>query len=202
MKWLSVLSLPILICLLLSCGSPARVHRTDQETAMNTVEDGSSNSTSAADLQRLAIAALSQILRNAASGRYSNVRRGSGNSICGTVILDGAAGTGIGQRFFVIAPAGQPFLSATAGINFSDPLDSFVDAYIRWCASPDELQTLQGNMLNLATEIPDPPDAEQPAEPPPLPAQEPVSRWPSSRSPAHRPSNDSDFFNEVRRIDR
>jgi hypothetical protein len=46
---------------------------------------------------------------------------------------------------------------------FDDPADPFPDLYIRWCATPEEMQTI-GPAIARTAEVPPPPPVELPPE--------------------------------------
>jgi len=187
---------------LTGCGSAVPTHRTDPDSTVAANENSTTSSPPAAELQRRAIEALRQVLPDQASVRYSNVRSGSGNSVCGAVTLTRTGSADAPQRLFVITPGGGAILSTAASVNFADPLDTFVDAYIRWCATPEELLAVQENLQFSVTERPAESDAGMPPQQSGVPLPEPVSRWPTSPPPEESSKADSDFYNEVRRIDR
>lgn len=136
MRWL------VLFLLLSGCGS-----RSDDAPG------GDSAGADAAAAQRLAqelsaqgeaglrrrLESLSAILTDPA---YRNVRNGPMGAVCGEVDTKEGSGRRSGFKPFVIAPDGFPLISTTPEIMFDDPSDMFPDAYIRWCASPEEMERI------------------------------------------------------------
>ena len=131
-----------------------------------------------------------------AKARYRNVRPGIGGGACGEV------STPVGKaqgpfRPFVITREGVAVINATPAISFRDPTDVFPDLYMRWCATPEELQGLApelsrgpldealeaSNLANATASIVEPPAlpeappavADPPA--PPAPAAEKIDRF-------------------------
>ena len=147
-----------------------------------------------AKLQEAVRRAMAAALPGAASARYQNIRAGVGGAVCGDVA------TGPGPfRPFVITPDTLAVVAPGPAIAFDDPSDFFADAWIRWCATPEELERI-GPQLRQAAARPAAP-AEEPASPPPLdlPPPEPAPRpAPKPKPPADPPRIDS-FFNSVQR---
>jgi hypothetical protein len=146
----------------------------------------------AAQNQQRASQALAAILVDPESARYSEVRAGAAGSVCGLVDAKQADGKHGGPRPFVVTPEGVAVISTTPQVMFADPEDIFPDFYIRWCASPEELQGIGPRIasgpapdVNLAEDLTSiidaavpPPAAEPPVTetakaPPPPPAQAP-----------------------------
>jgi hypothetical protein len=150
----------------------------------------------AARLRALVARAMPAVLPGAKDARYRNVRAGTGGSACGEVAAKGANVF----RPFVVTPEGVAVVGGTPRIAFEDPTDFLADAYIRWCATPEELAHIApqlkgapaGATLNEVTAAAPPPALAEPApETPPAPAPKAAP----SR-PAPPPEIDS-FFNSV-----
>ena len=151
-----------------------------------------------ARLQDIVRRAMASALPDAAGARYRNLRAGVGGAACGDV----AAGTGP-FRPFVVTPDTLAVIASGPAIAFDDPSDFFADAWIRWCATPEELERLGPQLRSAAGRAP--PDAAASA-PPPLdlpppdpagPALRPAPK-PPAKAPAEPPRIDS-FFNSVQR---
>lgn len=148
---------------------------------------------------------------------YRQVRSGPMGAVCGEVDTKLRDGARTGFRPFVIAPDGFPLISTTARINYDDPEDMFPDAYIRWCASPDEMERIaalverrqMGAAAGTPGDVPDPaldpaliPDVPSAAPPivaeaaPPPAMVAPAPRAPDTRAtpPARSDSSDEDSF--------
>ena len=145
-------------------------------------------------LQDLIRRAMVSALPDAEGARYRNLRPGVGGAACGEVATAGPF------RPFVVTPDSLAVIASGPAIAFDDPSDFFADAWIRWCATPEELAKL-GPQLRQAAERP-PVDAElPPAAEPPVdiagPAPPPRSP-PKAKAPTEPPRIDS-FFNSVQR---
>lgn len=108
---------------------------------------------SPAQLQARAAAAIGPI---ATDPRFSEIRGGALNAVCGKVDSKLPNGQYAGFRPFVVTPEGVAVISATPTINFDDPADPFPDLYIRWCATPEEMQTI-GPAVARSAAVPPPP---------------------------------------------
>ena len=158
-----------------------------------------------ARLQALIDETMPAALANAKDAQYRNVRAGAGGAVCGEV-------SSANQPFlpFVITPAKIALVGSTPQIQFADPSDLLADAYVRWCATPEELSRI-GPQLHQAVSdpanitmsqvtvappppLPEAPDgAETPAAAPPPAAKAPAK-------PAPPPPQDIDsFMNSVAR---
>lgn len=151
-----------------------------------------------AQLQAMVKRAMAAVLPDAKAARYRNLHAGTGGAACGEV----SAGS-TPFRPFVVTPNAIAVVAATSAIAFEDPSDIFADAWIRWCATPDDLRRLgpvlqQAAASNVIETIPNPeiPPPGEPALPPPTPADTPPPR--AAAQPAPRPEIDS-FFNSVQR---
>ncbi|QAY76364.1 hypothetical protein [Sphingosinicella sp. BN140058] len=152
-----------------------------------------------AQLQAMVKQAMATVLPDAKAARYRNLHAGTGGAACGEVAAGSTA-----FRPFVVTPNAIAVVAATPAIAFEDPSDIFADAWIRWCATPDDLRRLgpvlqQAAASNVIETIPNPeiPPPGEPALPPPTPAdtQPPPA---AVAQPAPRPEIDS-FFNSVKR---
>jgi len=139
---------------------------------------------SAANVQALIDKGMPAVLPDAKSAQYRGVHAGAGGAACGEV----SGRTTHGFVPFVVTPAGVAVVGTSAKIAYEDPSDFLADAWIRWCATPDELRNVASVVQkakpdalgNLAAPIPDtpgtalPPAAPEPAPkagPPPPPPQ-------------------------------
>jgi hypothetical protein len=184
------------------------------EAGMSEMEGNDENP---AQLQARAVAALSSELPDPQSARYANVRKGAGEAICGDVDAKGVDGEYSGYRPFVVSPEGVAVVSRTRTVMFNDPGDLFPDAYIRWCAPPEELNSLGARVaggdpaltkpigeevLNIAPTPEDTLLAEQPAPAvpvvPPPPRPEPPAEVVPPASKENGVQEDS-FFKAVKR---
>src|SRR3954469_15689526 len=154
-------SWPILL-LLAGCGSKSGVDANNAADAippdlMPNMEAVEANS--AAHAQDLIDRALPVVLPDAKSAQYRNVRAGAGGSACGEV----SGKTTHGFVPFVVTPAGVGILGTGPRIAYEDPSDFLADAWIRWCATPEELQKVSATIQkakpdalgNVAAPIPD-----------------------------------------------
>lgn len=105
-----------------------------------------------AQLQAKAETALAGITKEP---RFADLRGGPLNSVCGQVDSKLPNGKYAGFRPFLVTPEGVAVISAAPRIMFDDPADPFPDLYIRWCATPDEMQTI-GPMIARSAEVPPP----------------------------------------------
>ncbi|MEA3040038.1 MAG: hypothetical protein QOE79_2551 [Sphingomonadales bacterium] len=159
-----------------------------------------------ARLQALIDETMPAVLGNAKDAQYRNVRAGTGGAVCGEV-------SSANQPFlpFVITPAKIALVGSSPQIQFADPSDLLADAYVRWCATPQELDRI-GPQLHQA--VSDPANitmsqvtAAAPPMPPPPPdgaeapaAAPPPAAKPAPARPAPPPAQDIDsFMNSVAR---
>ena len=157
----------------------------------------------AAQNQQRASQALAVILVDPESARYSEVRAGTGGSVCGRVDAKQADGKYSGPRPFVVTPEGVAVISATGRVMFEDPEDLFPDFYIRWCASPEELRGLGPRIasnpmpdLNLAEDLTAIVEAEVPL---PVTEPQPAETAKAPSSPSQTPPEDDSFSRAVLR---
>lgn len=174
---------------------------------------------SPAQLQARAEAAIGAIAKDP---RFSEIRGGPLNAVCGKVDSKLPNGKYAGPRPFVVTPEGVAVISVTPSIMFDDPTDPFPDLYIRWCATPEEMQTI-GPAIARTAEAPPPPPAELPPEtidpvptgnwgvvpgaaPPPAPkAAEPAPAAPKEKTPPppvkRQPGDEDSFMKSVIRAE-
>jgi hypothetical protein len=162
-----------------------------------------------ARLQELIARAMPAVLPDAAKARYRDIRAGVGGAACGEVATPGPGGAEGPFRPFVVTPQAVAVVGTGPTIAFDDPSDFLADAWIRWCASPEELQRLAPELKRaaavpapIAEPAPEPDPLAGPAvatEPAPPPAP-PPAREPAKRPPPPPPQIDS-FLNSVQRKD-
>jgi hypothetical protein len=168
--------------------------------------------------QQLQARAASAVGTIAEDPRFAEIRAGVSNSVCGQVDAKLPNGKYAGLRPFLVTPEGVAVISAGPRIMFDDPADPFPDLYIRWCATPQEMQTI-GPMVAQTAEVSPPEDL--PAEtidpvpdgnwgvvpdamPPPAsvktpPAAPPVAaiKAPAAAAPIRQPGDEDSFFKSV-----
>ncbi|MEA3062162.1 MAG: hypothetical protein QOJ94_1943 [Sphingomonadales bacterium] len=157
-----------------------------------------------ARLQALIDETMPAALGNVRGAQYRNVRAGAGGAVCGEV-------SSANQPFlpFVITPAKIALVGSTPQIQFADPSDLLADAYVRWCATPEELDRI-GPQLHQA--VSDPANitmsqvtaaAPPPVPPPPGGAEPPAAAPPpAAKAAPARPAPPQDidsFMNSVAR---
>jgi hypothetical protein len=208
MRWLAAL------LLLAGCGSKSDDAGQGGETpAAPDAGIGGAASLTPAQLQGKAAAALAGITKDP---RFGDLRAGPLNAVCGMVDSKLPNGKYAGFRPFLVTPEGVAVISVTSRVMFDDPADPFPDLYLRWCATPEEMQTI-GPMIAKKAEVP--PPAELPPEtidpvpegnwgvvpgaaPPPPPAPKaaeappaaPKEKAPPPPPPANRQPGDEDSF--------
>jgi len=74
---------------------------------------------------------------------YRNARTGVGGAACGEVAMAEGRGKPGPWRHFVVTPDAVAVIGTDAKIKFNDPSDFLADAWIRWCASPEELKLVE-----------------------------------------------------------
>jgi hypothetical protein len=169
--------------------------------------------TDPAQLQALIERGMASSLRDPKAAQYRNVRAGAGGAACGEV----AVRPGAPFLPFVVTPDALAVLGTRPDIAWEDPDDFLADAWIRWCASPEELAKLGPRLQNAARSAPPPPGNEVSAaipspidpsvvavDPPPPPPSDRVAPPPAPApppKPAPPPQIDS-FFNSVQHKDR
>ena len=200
--------LPILVLLLASCNSQANEEAGATEgggeapapAALPPVPGGEDP----AALQARVSRAMAVGLPGSANAQYRGLRTGAGGSACGEVATQGKGPAAGIFRPFVVTPEAMSLVAATPTIAYDDPDDIFADAWIRWCATPEELRRIgpalkQVAESNVVETVPDP-HIPLPGEtdlPPPTPADRPPPR-PVAAKAGPPPAIDS-FFNSVQR---
>jgi hypothetical protein len=158
-----------------------------------------------ARLQALIDETMPAALGNAKDAHYRNVRAGAGGAVCGEV-------SSANQPFlpFVITPAKIALVGSSPQIQFADPSDLLADAYVRWCASPEELTRIGPQLHQAASDPANVSMSQVTTAPPPLPpapdagetsaATPPPAAKAAPARPAPPPPQDIDsFMNSVAR---
>ena len=167
----------------------------------------------AARISALISSAIPAVLQNAKEAQYRNVRAGVGGSACGEVAPKPAKGKPLVFLPFVVTPDAVALVAASPRIAFEDPADMMADAWVRWCATPEELdrirpQLQQAARASAANEVtaadPVPFDPAIPDVPVLAPAPSDKAPAPTPKAapatPPPPPQIDS-FFNSVQRRD-
>ena len=139
-------------------------------------------------------------LPGGARAKYRNVRAGSNGAACGEVALQSPL-----FRPFVVSPQAFAIVAAGPAIAFEDPADPAADAWIRWCATPEDLLALEPRLR--AAEAAAPAVDGNLLAPPPLDLQLPEAAAPPPRDAPAPPRKDApappqqidSFFNSVQR---
>jgi hypothetical protein len=195
----------VLLLILAGCGRQAPKDVVDNEAvaagaeanaelanAMASLPNGAADP---AQLQALIDRAMPLALPNAKDALYRNVRAGTGGSACGEVAQKPAGRAAPAFRPFVVTPDGVAVVGTQARIAYEDPNDFLADAWIRWCASPEELQTLGPQIRHAAKDAPLPAFGNVgAAAPPPEPPVEPARTAAPAKPP---PADVGSFFNSV-----
>jgi hypothetical protein len=204
--------LALILVLLCGCGPKAADESVDAAGAGTDLTANLAAAASPGDatrLQALIDRAMPAALPNAKSAQYRNVRGGAGGSACGEV----AAKPGAPFLPFVVSPDALAVVGTRPDIAWEDPDDFLADAWIRWCASPEELAKLRPRLESAARALPPggnitaaDPSLLDPSiivdRPPPPPPDSPMPAPPAPRpKPAPPPQIDS-FFNSVQHKDR
>ena len=154
-----------------------------------------------ARLREIVARAMPLALPGAKDAAYRNLRSGAGGSVCGEVAPKAAAGAPA-FRPFLVDPGGVALVAAAPELKLDDPNDFFADAWIRWCATPQELQTIAPKLRQAATAPPPPPpgqvDAANPPQLPAAPPSPPVAPPPRRPAPPQPPATIDSFVNAVR----
>lgn len=194
--------------LLAACGSEAPDVPAEEAPAVpppDLVALGNQSALDPAVLQARVDSAMKTVLQDADRAAYRNIRLGLADTICGEVDPARKGGGRAGFRPFLVTQQGAALLARGPVLSFDDPTDSFPDLYIRWCASDEELRSLQpkldraianragpdGSLIDLE-DIPPPPMPDNVvapvAEPPP---PKPV--------PSEKMGSGDSFFDSVRK---
>ncbi|MFL6858093.1 MAG: hypothetical protein ACJ8EB_09330, partial [Allosphingosinicella sp.] len=86
--------------------------------------------------------AMPAALPGAKDAQYRALRLGVGGAVCGEVAEKPAGRAPQVFRPFVINADGLAVVAATPKLAYEDPSDFVADAWIRWCATPEELAKL------------------------------------------------------------
>jgi len=139
-----------------------------------------------AQLRALIDRAMPVALPDVPTPHYRNVRAGVGGAACGEV----AASEAGPYRNFVVTPEAAAVVGEEPGVRFNDPSDFLADAWIRWCASPEELAQVEAQLragpapdVGTSTDLSGTPPAlvAEPAAPAPAPT--PIVRRPPPPAP-------------------
>ncbi len=151
-----------------------------------------------AHLQTLIAQAMPTAIPDAKDAQYRNVRGGAGGAVCGEVAAKPTGRAAPVFRPFVINPDGLAVVAATPKLAFDDPADFTADAWIRWCASPEELQKL-APQLRHAQVSPAPIGNDVQAGAEPIPPEMPGSPTAAKPAPTPKPppARVDSFFNSV-----
>lgn len=162
---------------------------------------GPADANDPARLQAVIAQAMPAVLPDAKDAQYRNVRGGAGGAVCGEVAAKPAGRAAPVFRPFIVNPDGVAVVAETPKLAFADPSDFAADAWVRWCASPEELQRLAPQLQRAARDpasitmnsvdagagpIPDIPE--------PAPAPPPTKAAPARKPP---PASVESFFNSV-----
>jgi hypothetical protein len=105
-----------------------------------------------ARLQAVVAKAMPLAMPDAKDAQYRNLRAGAGGAVCGEVADKPPGRDAPVFRPFVVNPDGIAVVAATPKLAFDDPTDFVADAWVRWCASPEELQKLAPQLRHAATD--------------------------------------------------
>jgi hypothetical protein len=209
--------LPIL-ALLASCNSQADEEDVAAEAPIGEMAGNASGALPGAEdvvaLQARVSRAMAVGLPGASTAAYRALRTGTGGAACGEVATQAKGLAGI-FRPFVVTPDGLAVVADAPAIDWEDPDDFVADAYIRWCATPEELQRLAPQLQSAAAktaaamkapaeepDLPLPPVREDPvAEVQPPAAQPAPLPPPRKKGPPPPPPQIDSFFNSVDRPD-
>lgn len=166
----------------------------------------------AAQLQAIVDRAMPLAIPDAAKAQYRGIRAGAGGTVCGEVSTPARGAPGP-FRPFLVTQAGVALVSPNPAIDFADPSDALADGWIRWCATPEELQALgptlqaaaagaaaataaEASALEVPTidAIPILPPSAQPAN-----ATQPAEPAPKAKAAPPPPPKIDSFFNSVAR---
>lgn len=190
---------PLVLLLLAGCGS----HKSGEDNQTIPLQGNlladlqtSNSAQDAARLQSLIDRAMAAALPDASKAQYRNIHEGVGGSACGEVASTGPKGKLGPYRRFVVTPDAAAVIGTSPEIKFNDPSDFLADAWIRWCASPDELKLVEGQLGQgpaPSMEAPPPTDIPNLPEQPslPLPKGPAPSRTASAAPPPPPPQIDS-----------
>lgn len=158
-----------------------------------------------AALQALIDRAMATTLPNAKDAQYRNLRPGTAGAVCGEVSVPGPKQAPGPFRLFVVTSDAVAIVAEGATIDYDDAEDAFADAWLRWCATPDELQALSTRLQsaadnaaadNAAMAIPEVPLPDLPTDALP---QDPEPAAKAKRTEPPPPPQIDSFFNSVDR---
>lgn len=160
-----------------------------------------------AQLQALVARAMAIAMPTAKELQYRAVRPGSAGAVCGEVATAGSGAAAGPFLPFVVTPEGGAILGTTPAIPYDDPADPLGDAWLRWCASAEELQAIaermrtEGPAKAAALEMPPPiePIDLEPAQPTLVQQPQPPAPPPERKAPPPPPPAIDSFFNSVQR---
>ncbi|HEX4737135.1 MAG TPA: hypothetical protein VH331_06200 [Allosphingosinicella sp.] len=150
-----------------------------------------------ARLQALIAKAMPMVMSDSRDALYRNLRGGAAGAACGEVASKPIGRAAPVFRPFVINPDGIAVVAETPKLAFDDPNDFVADAWIRWCASPEELQKLAPQLHHAATDPGAMANVDAGAEPPvpdTPPPPPPARPAPAVKPP---PASVESFFNSV-----
>ena len=96
-------------------------------------------------------------------------------------------------------------MSGSPRVNLVDAFDPFVDAHMRWCASPEELRSMQDSLANITASAPPAPlPVEIPEISPPVLSEPSATNGSAPAAPSFNEQSvrDDTFRNAVIRSDR
>src|SRR3954471_16404013 len=111
----------------------------------------------AARIQDLIARAMPAALPGAKDAQYRALRLGVGGAVCGEVAEKPVGRAPQVFRPFVINADGLAVVAATPKLAYEDPSDFVADAWIRWCATPEELAKLAPVIRRAARDPASPP---------------------------------------------
>ena len=188
----------VLLLLLAGCGS----HKGGEDNQTIPLQENlladlqtSNSAQDAARLQSLIDRGMATALPDASKAQYRNIHEGVGGAACGEVAATGPKGKLGSYRRFVVTPDAAAVIGTSPEIKFNDPSDFLADAWIRWCASPDELKLVEGQLGQgpaPSMEAPAPTDIPSMPEEPSLPVpRQPAPSRTASAAPPPPPQIDS-----------
>ena len=188
----------VLLLLLSGCGS----HKGGEDNQTIPLQENlladlqtSNSAQDAARLQSLIDRGMATALPDASKAQYRNIHEGVGGAACGEVAATGPKGKLGPYRRFVVTPDAAAVIGTSPAIKFNDPSDFLADAWIRWCASSDELKLVEGQLGQgpaPSMEAPAPTEIPSMPEEPSLPVpRHPAPSRTASAAPPPPPQIDS-----------
>jgi hypothetical protein len=135
----------VLLILAAGCGSQAdngNVQSAIQEDLLSGLQANSA-ATEETRTKALIVKAMATAIPDAESARYRNIRAGVGGAACGEVASAAASAP---FRPFVVTPEAAAIVGTAPDIKFNDPTDFLADAWVRWCATPEELKQVAAEL--------------------------------------------------------